>query len=307
MTRLGGVIGPVAAALALVGPSPVAAEGPGPLRTELEMLEAILDKAVGRVSRARPGLLLGGERARGYHLKGYGAVFVLAPRLLPGEQRMFVVRGGAVGAGGPARRQVQRLERAGEGVARAAGQGRDQADEQLQLIVDQLEAFQREAERHRLEAEERLDQIAREMRSRWGPPPGSPEAETPPPAPPPPAPGSPAPAPMAPSSPTAPAPPWRFWFETSASREERPPERIVGDVREAVAEALEVEGGRLRSVGPEEFVAVAIDFVPGGMLARETPPARTLVVRVRKKELEQRQAGKIAPEELRRRIEYIEY
>jgi hypothetical protein len=51
---------------------------------------------------------------------------------------------------------------------------------------------------------------------------------------------------------------------------------------------------------------VAVDFVPGSpfVMAR---PQRTLVVRVRKKELDDRAAGRIAPEELHRRIEYVEY
>jgi hypothetical protein len=123
-----------------------------------------------------------------------------------------------------------------------------------------------------------------------------------------PAPAPASPAALPPSAPAAaPAPPWRFWFETDVSEEERSPERIVGDVRAAVTGALEADGVRLRFLGPEEFVAVAVDFVPAGVFTHDTRPERTLVVRVRKKELEQRRAGAIAPEELRRRIEYVEY
>ena len=84
---------------------------------------------------------------------------------------------------------------------------------------------------------------------------------------------------------------------------------------EAVTQVLESHGPRLVLLRPEENVVVAVDFVPrsGRLLvglgpeARRPRAARTLVVRVRKQELEARRDGALAPEELRKRIEYVEY
>jgi hypothetical protein len=101
-------------------------------------------------------------------------------------------------------------------------------------------------------------------------------------------------------------PPWRFWFDSEEQEEPRSPEIVVRDVRSAVTDVLENHGPPLR-LSPEEFVVVVVDFLPRSAFATRTRPARTLVVRVRKGELEDRAAGKLASDELRRRIEYSEY
>jgi hypothetical protein len=81
---------------------------------------------------------------------------------------------------------------------------------------------------------------------------------------------------------------------------------VVLEVRSAVTDVLESHGPTLR-LRPDEFVVVVTDFLPRSAFATRTRPARTLVVRVRKGELEDRAAGKLASDELRRRIEYSEY
>jgi hypothetical protein len=101
-------------------------------------------------------------------------------------------------------------------------------------------------------------------------------------------------------------PPWRFWFDSEEQEEPRSPEIVVNDVRSAVTDVLENHGPPLR-LRPEEFVVVVVDFLPRSAFATRTRPARTLVVRVRKGELEERAAGRLASDELRRRIEYSEY
>jgi hypothetical protein len=54
-------------------------------------------------------------------------------------------------------------------------------------------------------------------------------------------------------------------------------------------------------------VAVAVDFEPAGLFAPSARPEKTLVVRARVRDLDSCSRGAIAPEELRRRIEVIEY
>jgi hypothetical protein len=109
-----------------------------------------------------------------------------------------------------------------------------------------------------------------------------------------------------PPVPPPPIPPWRFWSESEEPEEPRSPERLVLDVRSAVTDVLEAQGPPLR-LEPEEFVVVVVDFLPRSAFATRTRPARTLVVRVKKRELDARAAGQLASDELRRRIEYSEY
>jgi hypothetical protein len=102
-------------------------------------------------------------------------------------------------------------------------------------------------------------------------------------------------------------PPWAFWFEAQPGGEERSPDRIVEEVRDAVLGALDSEGDAVGGLAPEEYVTVAIDFVPGGFFASDRRPARTLIVRARQRDLAARARGALGPEELRSRVEVIEY
>jgi hypothetical protein len=118
---------------------------------------------------------------------------------------------------------------------------------------------------------------------------------------------------MAPTAPTAtlppqpPAPPWSVWFPSDVGREGVSPTKILENVRGAVTAVLERQRAP-RVVRPDEFVAVAIDFVPGGFWASGgSRPVKTLLIRVRRKEMDERQAGKLDAEEFRKRVEYQEY
>jgi hypothetical protein len=82
---------------------------------------------------------------------------------------------------------------------------------------------------------------------------------------------------------------------------------VVQDVRGALIEALESGGAGVGGLGAEEFVTVAVDFVPGGLFASHRRPTRTLIVRVRQGDLSARAEGRITAEELRAQVEVIEY
>jgi hypothetical protein len=90
-------------------------------------------------------------------------------------------------------------------------------------------------------------------------------------------------------------------------RDPRPPRLIVRDVEGAVTGALESTVGGLTILAPDELVIVAVDFYPQGPFGMPLAPVRTLVVRAHKKDLVEGAANKISPEELQKRIEYIEY
>jgi hypothetical protein len=201
----------------------------------------------------------------------------------------------------PAR--VARVEK----VQAPRGKGRIPADKEaaadLLALEAQVVALQRAAETTREEAEVALEETTRELHRRLlAPTLGIPE--TPPPASPPAVPSSPATG--AGQLPPPPVPPWRFWFDSEEPEEARTPERVVLEVRSAVTDVLQAQGPPLR-LSPDEFVVVVVDFLPRSAFATRTRPARTLVVRVRKRELDAHAAGELAADELRKRIEYSEY
>jgi hypothetical protein len=202
-----------------------------------------------------------------------------------------------------------------------ANAGQDTALSELQVLADldpvldpelaaHTEAMRRSAERTQDEVERAFAQLERQVRL---PAPRKAPADPEVPEPPQPPEAPQAPEPPQPLSPPQ-APPWSFWFEREEV-EARTPERVIQDVGEAVTQVLEAHGPRLVVLRPDESVVVAIDFVPrsGRLLVGPGPDARrpraerTLVVRVRKRELEARRQGKLAAEELRKLIEYVEY
>lgn len=285
-----------------------AQEPRGP-RGQIEMLEAAIDRAVGQVSHPSSRFLFGAAEARGYRLKGYGAVFVLPPRALPLPRHVLVFRGETKG-------RSAALGRVDETTAEASRR-RGERDRELKAIEDQVEAFQREAEAARREAERAFEEMVRQMRERARPAaphsaatrsPESAPAPAAAPAPPPPA----APSAVAAAPPLAPPrsllpPPWAFWFETGSDRDERAAEGVIRDVGAAIQTALEAEGPHLSMLDPDEFVVVVVDFVSPEALVAQARPDHTLVVRVRKKDLDERRAGRIDSQELGRRIEVAEY
>jgi len=331
--------GVLLAALAL--PVPAAGQRRPTPREALEALELQLDQAVSRVSRPAPGIVLGRvESARGYQIPGYGTVVVLTPRALPREEGVLLFRQ-RIGPAGSAEIRIETRVGSGrvkEDVARhlaeqarqalereRAGQAEDiippvedpEAD-QLVALEQQVLEFQRQAEEERQMAERALERLARDVRVRLAAPPeaprsvataaGGPAGPVVPPAaaadPPPP--GSP-PGPPVVEAPLPPPPPWRFWFEGGGDHDARPPDRVMADVRSAVIATLEQAVPGLEALRAGEHVAVAVDFVPVGVFVSGARPSRTVVIRARRDDLEARRAGRLSPEELRRRIEVSEY
>jgi hypothetical protein len=283
------------------------------LRVDLRTMEVRLDEAAAKVSRVNAGFFLAGAAScRGYYLPGYGLVFILPPRDLPHGAP-------AVARGRPWPPQVGRPRPPGRaGMVVTVRGGGEASERELRALEEQVEAFQRESEQVRLAAEQALEEMSREMRARFAlsPPPGSapdavigpartpsgPEASA----------GAPAPSttdpPPSPAAPPPPPPvPWRFWLEDDGASDERSPDRLVADVREALLAALEAQGAGLSSLGPEDTLSVAVDFIVGAPFLQDARPAHSLVVRARKKDLDARQAGQLSGEELRQRIEVSEY
>lgn len=188
---------------------------------------------------------------------------------------------------------------------------RQEIEEGFRFLNQQAAAFAAEAERARVEAE-------RGIWNRLGqqPPdaPPVPERPTVPTTPASTGPSVPAGAPLGttatllpPDSATPPMMPrWPLWIDPMDDPTPDP-EGVIAGVGDAVTLVLEQHGARLRALPPQEMVAVAIDFVPATRPGVRARPARTLMVRARKADIDQRAAGQISAEEFRKRVERLEY
>jgi hypothetical protein len=274
-------------ALLALAPGGALAQAPDPvrLRDELRQVEALLDDAVQAVSRPNPGFVLAGAPScRGYLLRGYGVVFVLPPRRLPAPGLWAASRRRPRPPGLPDRVYVLKSRRGSD----------------LRELEAQVQAFQMQAQQQWEEFERAFLEVQARLAAA--------EAATLNPTPAPPAPKAPpVPPPVGPLGP--PVGPWQFWSEeTAEDREARTPERLVADTQEAVVKALEAHGHLLASLQGDEAVSVVVDFVSGTpFLDEDARPARSLTLRVRKRDLDERHAGRLAPDELRRRVEAGEY
>ena len=161
--------------LAAVGfAAPAPAPAPRPARAALEGLQASVEKAVARASR--PAGFLFGRPSRAYHLKGYGAVVVLAPRALPrqrgpagprAQDRAFLdmMRDlersvGEVHDPVQRRRLEETLAALREGLP--AG-GRRPPRPRAILVPGDIEDLQEEAEAFRREAEQAMQKAERDV------------------------------------------------------------------------------------------------------------------------------------------------
>ncbi len=103
------------------------------------------------------------------------------------------------------------------------------------------------------------------------------------------------------------APPWLVWLQDPALEDERPPERLVEQVRTAVIDTLETYGLRIRSLKSDEHIVVAVDFVAPEQPFAPPERQKTLVVRVKKQTLVDRAAKRLTSEDLRKNIIVEEY
>lgn len=273
-------------------------EGKTSGRDEMESFEGRLDDAVGRVSVPHAGILLGrASTSRGYRLPGYGVVFVLTPRSLPGEEPVFVVRRRA-GRGGPGL-QVEPHEDPAAGAWHWVPENVEELEREVLVL-------QHAAEARRRAAEEDMDRMVEDIRvrlevkeERGSAPSGSHDVTV--------RVDSQVPPPDESLDDEMLEPPWKFWLKVETDEERRSPDRVVEDVCSAVIGALDARAGAAVGLSADEFVTVAVDFVPGDLFASHRRPTRTLIVRARQRDLEAQAQGTIPPEELRDRVEVIEY
>lgn len=172
---------------------------------------------------------------------------------------------------------------------------------QVRELQARMEAVRREAERARMEAE-------RQVEMRLGVPPVPPEPPVV------------AEAPAVPAAPEPPAAdaisgmfppmhapaPWQLWFSIEEPPDGRTGETVIRDVKAAVTALLEKQGPSLHQLRPDEYVAVAVDFLPR-ITGAGRRAQKTMVIKARKRDLDDHRAGRLGADELHQRIEYAEY
>jgi hypothetical protein len=268
-------------------------------RGGIAALEARLDRAVDRVSVPHAGQLLGrATSARGYRLPGYGVVFVLTPRALPSrDQGVFVFH-----SSNPRHRVMRLQTHPSRDSVRA--EGSQEEERKVEDLEHQVLVLQAETEEVRRAAEQEMARLVHDVKLRLTDEGDGAEAPTTAEAPPAPHPVT---APTPPEAPLPPPPPWKFWFDAGAPSDERTPDALVADVRSALIDTISSQAEPFPGLRADESVTVAVDFVPGGLFAAQARPERTLVVRVRVKDIEARRRGAITAEELRRRVDVTQY
>jgi hypothetical protein len=273
-------LSPILISLALL-PVPAAPQAPpaSEVRPALAAFERVLDRAVARAASPSPlALLAGPGGSHGYHLAGQGAFFVLPPRRLP------------------LRRPHVLMFQAPHGRVLEGSEGAE--------LAERVAALHEEAERMNREAERAYRRVRREIHVRFRDPAPADAETTPTPA------GEPAAdEPGSPGWREAPVPPWHFWFESDAGGpgSAEGADELVAAVRAALTAALESEQALLPMLGPDEFVAVAVDFVSDPFFMSGGERSRTLVLRASHRDLVARRAGRLSPAQLRERIVYEEY
>jgi hypothetical protein len=193
-------------------------------------------------------------------------------------------------------REQAELAREAEAMARAAS-ARGDMDLFMQEQLDrELRAFYERAEALRLQAARAFQQL-----SEGQAPVGSAQPQSPS------SPGT----PVADSPETAPElGPWQSWLDLEIedpAASAASPEQVIEGVRAAITSVLESQGARLKALGPEDVVAVAVDFIPATRMSFRPTGQKTVVVRVAKKHIDARQSGRLSPAEFRKRVVVLEY
>jgi hypothetical protein len=266
---------------AAVAPA-LAGDAPTDARRDLLPLARALDAAVLQVSHPGPMPPAGAAACRAYRLPGYGAVFVLAPRLMPPRNARAAVKPPSPAPAAPAvpppdaRASLERSLADLRATARRNAKTRPPATDIAELRR-QAALFEREAARAQEESERMLAMALAQLAG---------------------------PLPQRNPQLTVDAP-WREWIELVDDADERTPEGVMEAVRAAVISTLAQSGASLRGIAADESVTVTVDFVD--MAQPFAGPQRTLVLRLRKADLDAAARNELTADALRARAEITEY
>jgi hypothetical protein len=252
----------IALALALSTEAP-----PPDRRADLQRFSARLEQRLANACRpAEPMAFLSGlPETRFVYLDGIGAVFLLPPRSLPSTP--------APKADQPA----PEISVTGAPTGPQVLVFRSKRPSDLTDLEARIRETRKEAERMRAQADAAFADAERQLMAELRPGLSDPNA--------------PATFPM----------PWSFFLDDDTD-DTRSPEQVEKDVKEALVVAVLEDSTLLKSLQPTDMITVSVELVSRPQPWVRAKPARTVVVRAQKADLDAFVAGKLGRDDLLKRV-----
>lgn len=240
-------------------------------RADLEQFSVRLEQRLAAACRpAEPIVFLSGlPETRSLYLEGVGAIFLLPPRSLPNPPANNVGQPlpEISVSGAPVRPQVLVIQKR-------------PAD--LTGLEARIRETRKEAERMRAQADAAFSDAERQLMSELRP--GLAD----------------------PSTPINFQGSWSFFMDDGAD-DTRPPAQVESDVKDALLTSILEDAALLKALQPTDMITVSVDLVARPQPWVRAKPARTLIVRAQKADLDAFAAGKLAKDELIKRVQTKAY
>lgn len=250
----------------------LSAAPPVDLRADLQRFSARLEQRLATACRpAEPMVFLAGlPETRFVYLDGVGAIFLLPPRSLPSEPspNSEQVTPEISVSGAPTGPQVLVI--------------RDKRPSDLTDLEARIRETRKEAERMRAQADAAFAETERQLMAELRP--GLSDSAT-----------------------TANFPlPWTFFLEDAAD-DTRAPEQVEKDVKHALVTTILEDSTLLKALQPGDMITVSVELVSRPQPWVRAKPARTVIVRAQKADLDAFTTGKLSKDELLKRVQTKAY
>ena len=100
--------------------------------------------------------------------------------------------------------------------------------------------------------------------------------------------------------------PWSFFMDDTVD-DSRTPEQVETDVKDALLTTILEDGSLLKALKPADMITVSVELVSRPQPWVRAKPARTLIVRAQKSDLDSFTAGKLTKDDLLKRVQTKAY
>jgi hypothetical protein len=250
----------------------LSAEPPVDIRADLQRFAARLEQRLATACRpAEPMVFLAGlPETRFVYLDGIGAIFLLPPRSLPPQ------------ASPKSEQAKPEISVSGAPTGPQVMVTREQRPSDLTDLEARIRETRKEAERMRALAEAAFAETERQLMAELRP--GLSDSTT-----------------------TANFPlPWTFFLEDAVD-DTRAPEQVEQDVKHALVTTILEDSTLLKALQPGDMITVSVELVSRPQPWVRAKPARTLIVRAQKADLDAFTGGKLSKDELLKRVQTKAY
>ena len=250
----------------------LSAAPPVDLRADLQRFAARLEQRLATACRpAEPMVFLAGlPETRFVYLDGIGAIFLLPPRSLPPQAsvKSDQAKPEISVSGAPTGPQVLVTS--------------DERPSDLTDLEARIRETRKEAERMRAQAEAAFAETERQLMAELRPG-------------------------LSDSASAAHFPlPWTFFLEDAAD-DTRAPEQVEKDVKHALVTTTLEDSTVLKALQPGDMITVSVELVTRPQPWVRAKPARTVIVRAQKADLDAFTEGKLTKDELLKRVQTKAY